>query len=31
MNINATGLDYKELNDALHAARGDCSITDCLG
>ena len=32
MNINASGLDYKELNEALRkAGRGKCSITDCLG
>ncbi|MBR1392964.1 MAG: glutamate synthase [Ruminococcus sp.] len=31
MNINATGLDYKELNETLREARGSCTITDCLG
>lgn len=31
MNINATGLDFRELNEALRQARGNCTITDCLG
>ena len=31
MNINATGLDYRELNETLRKAKGKCSITDCLG
>ena len=31
MNINATGLDYKELNEMLRSARGTCNINDCLG
>ena len=31
MNINATGLDYKELNETLRQARGSCTITNCLG
>ncbi len=31
MNINATGLDYRELNETLRQARGSCTVTDCLG
>ena len=31
MNINATGLDYKELNETLRSARGNCTVSDCLG
>ena len=31
MNINATGLDYKELNETLRQARGNCTISNCLG
>ena len=31
MNINATGLDYKELNEMLRSVRGTCNINDCLG
>ncbi|WP_264175632.1 GltB/FmdC/FwdC-like GXGXG domain-containing protein [Ructibacterium gallinarum] len=31
MNISARNTDYKELNAALRDAKGDCSITDCLG
>ena len=31
MNINATGLDYRELNETLRNARGNCTVTDCLG
>ena len=31
MNINATGLDYRELNETLRQARGSCTVTECLG
>ena len=31
MNINATGLDYRELNETLRRARGSCTVTDCFG
>ena len=31
MNINATGLDYRELNETIRRARGSCTVTDCLG
>jgi glutamate synthase domain-containing protein 3 len=31
MNINATGLDYKELNEALRQVHSSCTITNCLG
>lgn len=29
--INAAGLDYKALNDALRASKGDCTLSGCLG
>lgn len=31
MKINAADLDYKELNDAVREAEGNCTITHCLG
>ena len=31
MNINATGLDFCDLNEALRQSRGSCTITHCLG
>ena len=31
MNINATGLDFMDLNEALRQSRGNCTITNCLG
>lgn len=31
MNINATDLGYRELNETLRQARGNCKITECLG
>jgi glutamate synthase domain-containing protein 3 len=31
MNINATGLDFIDLNEALRQSRGSCNITNCLG
>lgn len=31
MNINATGLDFCDLNEALSQSRGSCTITNCLG
>ncbi len=31
MNINAKNIDYKDLNDALRAAKGDLTIEECLG
>lgn len=31
MNINATDLGYRELNETLRQARGDCTVTECLG
>lgn len=31
MNINATDLGYRELNETLRQARGNCTITECLG
>lgn len=31
MNINATDLGYRELNEMLRDARGSCTVTDCLG
>ena len=31
MNINATGLDFADLNEALRQSRGSCNITHCLG
>ena len=31
MNINATGLDFIDLNEALRQSRGSCTITNCLG
>lgn len=31
MNINATGLDFIDLNEALRQSRGSCIITNCLG
>lgn len=29
--IDAAGLDYKALNDALRASEGDCTLAGCLG
>ena len=31
MTINATGLDYKALNDSIRAIQEDCTISGCLG
>ncbi|WP_365699612.1 glutamate synthase [Ruminococcus sp.] len=31
MTINATDLDYRELNETLRNSRGKCNITNCLG
>ena len=31
MNINAAGLDFCDLNEALRQSRGSCTITNCLG
>lgn len=31
MLIDATTLDYKELNDKIRACSGDCMLTGCLG
>lgn len=29
--INSSGLDYRELNEKIRTAEGDCRITECLG
>ncbi|MEE0913981.1 MAG: glutamate synthase [Ruminococcus sp.] len=31
MDINVTNLDYKDVNDLLREAKGDCKITGCCG
>ena len=31
MNVEAKGLDYKALNEAIRAAGPSCRITGCLG
>ncbi len=31
MDINATGLDFRDLNEVLRQSRGNCTVTNCLG
>lgn len=31
MNINAKNVDYKDLNEEIRNAQGDCTVSDCLG
>ena len=31
MNINAKNVDYKDLNEEIRNAQGDCAVSDCLG